>query len=806
MKRSFVFLLLAGSVVLFSSPLWAAGKIAPDVFGKFETHLDRLADRLTEYVDAGYPENAAHLADRELKGLSRLNEEILTVFDIIGRELKRVKGKKTVQTALLGRHRDFVNHYRDKYAELASRLSTLKTMPVSAVSKETLRVAVSSLISLIRKEQIASYQPLDPDNLPVGIASFDGPGFELPPRQDDQAGQSAYLSETPGVMFTEGVIQLAEDLKGNPVRMAQWVRDHIEFVPLYGSIKGSELCLMARSGNDYDQASVLIALLRSSDIPARYVYGSIMVEDEKLASWLGLEDVEIARETIRSHGIPIKDGAFDHVWVEVYMEDPSRWGIDGPPRWVPMDPSYKQYRLTRIPRRVKDDLLEKLSPSLSDPLASPESVMGRKLGFIWARDKLHLPVYIDLPYQVKERLWAGSTLGSGFEYRAQVTLSQPGEDTIFSGEFSVGELARQPVSLLYLPAGFQDRAIMKALDNLTENPDSAISFLPAYLIRVRPYLLVGNRIVLSGKPGGLGRIQNLSVTMLSPRFKAKTFRHTVLAGSQSAIRVMAGGMSHDFLLGDSTYGYTLKERLLKEPLKYLEMKLGTAYLNRIGLDYMSKGSELRAKVADNRGVVVNSFFSEGVVSRGVRTGYLLGRPASFEYSGVELDIQADLVCAAYGDAVVERNSLLAALGSYGSMLEHYVLESASDEATEAVSAMRVLSRAGEEGIRIFRPGDEKLLSYLPQPLKSEIIGALGRGQEVHIPRRPVKIGDWEGYGYILHDPATGSRGYMINGLGAGFGGNVGATSQITMPKKTLPKFLMVILVLGVVVLVVVLIA
>ena len=805
MKRSIIFLLLAGSVILFTLPTWAAGKISPDVYGTFETHLDQLAARLTEYTDAGYLESAAVLAARELNDLSRLNEEILTVFDIIERELKGVTGKKTVQTALVGRHQDFVNHYRDKYAELVSPLTALKDVPDSAASKEILRVSVSSLISLIRESQVARYQPLDPNNLPVGQVSFGESGFKFPPLLSD--GQSDYKSETPGVMFTEGVEELAESLKGNPVRMAQWVRDHIEFIPLYGSVKGSELCLLDRSGNDYDQASVLIALLRSSDIPARYVYGRIRVEDENLVSWLGVEDIKIARETIKSHGIPIKDGAFDHVWVEVYMENPSQWGIDGPPRWIPMDPSYKQYRLTRITQRVKDDLLENLSSSFFQPLGLPGPVMERKLSYTWARNKVHLPVDINLPYQVKERLWAGPTLGSEFAYRVEVALSRPGEDTVFSGEFPVEELARQPVSLLYLPAGFQDRAIMKALDNLTKNPDSAISFLPAYLVKVRPYLLVGNRIVLSGKPGGLGRMQNLSVTLVSPRFRRKTFRHTVLAGSQSAIRVMAGGMSHYSAFDDSTYGYTFKERLLKEPLEYLEQKLGTAFLNRIGMDYMSKGSQLRAKVAAGKGIVVNSFFSEGLVSRGVRAGYLLGRPASFEYNGVQLDIQADLVCAAYGDSVVEKNGLLAALGSYGSILEHSVLESASTEPTTAVSAMRVLSQAQQEGIpvKIFHPGDEKLLSYLPQPLKSEIIGALGRQQEVHIPQRPVKIGDWEGYGYILYDPGTGSRGYMINGLGAGFSGNMGANSQITMPKGTLAKFLMVILVLGVIVLIVLLI-
>jgi hypothetical protein len=46
---------------------------------------------------------------------------------------------------------------------------------------------------------------------------------------------------------------------------------------------------------------------------------------------------------------------------------------------------------------------------------------------------------------------------------------------------------------------------------------------------------------------------------------------------------------------------------------------------------------------------------------------------------------------------------------------------------------------------------------------------------------------------------------MINGMGAGVSSNIGAQSQITMPRGTLAKFLMVFLVLGTVILIVLLV-
>jgi len=798
-KKNFTFMFWVGLLFLLSSPTFAAQKITPDLFIRFETHLDRLADRLAEYAMTPSLEDSGRKAEEELKELSAYNEEILRAFGLLEKELLRISAKKTVKTALKGRQQNFVAHYRESYAKLISGLTNVKNLSDSTASSEERKEALLSLISLIRKTEISRRQPLDPHNLPVGSVSFADTSFDFPPQMEEDL--SAYRDETPGVEFTEDVEKLAESLKGNPIRMAQWVMDNIEYTPLYGAVKGSELCLLDRNGNDYDQASALITLLRFSGIPARYVYGKIQVEEDKLVSWLGTENIEMAREIMRSHGIPIKDGVFDHVWVEAYFDNPSQWGIDGPGRWVSFDPSFKQYKVIKIPRRGERE------QSLSDTFTFQDSILDKGRDYIIAKKTIYQPVDIDLPYNVKRRLWAGSTLGSEFTFRVRVNLSGSGDDPFFSKEFPVGELARREVSLIYLPAGFQDVAIMKKLLSLNENPDSPVSFLPAYLIRVRPHLLVGNRIVLSGEPVGLGEKQNLSLTLIAPRLKQRTLRHTILAGSQTAIRIMAGGTSRFSSFAEDTYGYSFKEKLLKEPLEYLQQKLGVAFLNKISLDYISQSSQLRNRLADHKGIVVTGFFTEGVASRGVQTGYLMGRPASFEYSGVQLDIQADLVCAAYGNSNWEKNRLLAAIGSYGSLLEHHVLENASADPTPAVSAVKIISKAEEMGIpvRVLKSGDEQSLSFLPGPLRSDISGALHRRQEVHIPESPVKIGDWEGYGYILIDPVTGERGYMINGLGAGLGGNVGATSKITMPKGTLAKFIMVILVLGVVILIVVLV-
>jgi len=42
--------------------------------------------------------------------------------------------------------------------------------------------------------------------------------------------------------------------------------------------------------NDFAQASLLMALYRESDIPMRYVSGTVTVLIEKIKNWVGIED------------------------------------------------------------------------------------------------------------------------------------------------------------------------------------------------------------------------------------------------------------------------------------------------------------------------------------------------------------------------------------------------------------------------------------------------------------------------------------------------------------------------------------
>jgi RHS repeat-associated protein len=134
---------------------------------------------------------------------------------------------------------------------------------------------------------------------------------------------------------------LAHGLQNDPALIYDYVHNHIDYAPYFGSLKGAALTMLDGSGNDFDQAALMIALLRHAGYTARFVYGTMSIPYEDLANWLGLENnPALICNFIASGGIPVsmpEDAALvDRVWVEAI--------IDGTPHLF--DPAWKRYTET----------------------------------------------------------------------------------------------------------------------------------------------------------------------------------------------------------------------------------------------------------------------------------------------------------------------------------------------------------------------------------------------------------------------------------------------------------------------------
>ncbi len=121
-----------------------------------------------------------------------------------------------------------------------------------------------------------------------------------------------HLAETMECVFSAELSELAGKLNNDPVEIFNWVYENIEFEDYYDSRKGAQSTYFTKRGNEWDQSSLLIALLRLSGIPARYV----------------------------------QVGDYDRVYVESWLPTSNYRGLgnDGHREWIPLVPWIKDYR------------------------------------------------------------------------------------------------------------------------------------------------------------------------------------------------------------------------------------------------------------------------------------------------------------------------------------------------------------------------------------------------------------------------------------------------------------------------------
>ncbi len=146
---------------------------------------------------------------------------------------------------------------------------------------------------------------------------------------------------------TDEIQAMARALKNDVDLIYEYVHNQIDYTPIFGSLKGADAILTDGRGNDFDQASLMIALLRESGYTAGYTYGKIRLSPAQVTNWLRVDnDKDAVGIFLGSAGIPgmvwiypdetIAYVDIDHVWVKVNIE-----GTD-----YVFDPSFKTYDIT----------------------------------------------------------------------------------------------------------------------------------------------------------------------------------------------------------------------------------------------------------------------------------------------------------------------------------------------------------------------------------------------------------------------------------------------------------------------------
>lgn len=148
------------------------------------------------------------------------------------------------------------------------------------------------------------------------------------------------------------IVELARALKNDPDLIYDFVRNNIEITWSFGVQKGALGALVDRYGTAFDQAQLMVELLRQANYTASYQFGTITLTGAQFATWSGVSSAAAACQLLASGGIPalINGGSvsvtdcttfgatsvssvqLSHIWVSVsingtsYVFDPAYKG------------------------------------------------------------------------------------------------------------------------------------------------------------------------------------------------------------------------------------------------------------------------------------------------------------------------------------------------------------------------------------------------------------------------------------------------------------------------------------------------
>jgi len=595
----------------------------------------------------------------------------------------------------------------------------------------------------------------------------------------NQAVRPEDTQSAPEAPISPEIAELAKTLKWNPVLIYEWVKNNVETEWYWGSMKGAEETLHQKSGNDADQAALLVALLRASNFPTRYVRGTIQFFPgiEKVKNLTGIDDPLKIAAFFQKAGIPFKpviagggiaNFQIEHVWVESQIPYSNYRGAvidDMGKTWLALDTSIKppgySYNtpLVVIPEfplsSLRDDYLAALQTE-----APLDYLKGKAEAFLniqhpgktWqdtVSSRVLIPQVLNiLPDTLQFKQIAISneytTLPDGLKHQVKFTAADSANNELYTITLDASRLSNRVVTLSYEPESVEDQQIIDSFDGLDNTP--------SYLVRLRPVLKVdGERLIVAQDGLPMGGDYSLTIELISPNGTEKTVSSQIV-GNLSVIGIVSQRSTKDTKIVESDDAESI---LFKE---------ANAYVQR--WNEAEEGLASFLKLSVSRPVPTVAILG-GVID----VTWLLDVPHGFEWKGVFIDAALRRVetVTRTGDASREKSFMqLSAL--QGSILENRIFE--DDFKVDAVSTAKLLTLANSGTVPVItidQTNIDTILAPLPfdDAVKADITNAVNQNLTVKIPQAEMTYLDWTGIGYLKENPETGESGWMLSGQIAG---------------------------------------
>lgn len=614
------------------------------------------------------------------------------------------------------------------------------------------------------------------------------------------------LSEAPpAIQFTPAIRAKAQNELGcNPTKIYNWVRNNINYEPYYGSFKSADQTLLEGAGNDFDQASLLISLMRVCNISAKYAYGTVEIPADQAANMVGASDAKMAATILATQGIPVKtvmSGGtvkaiqMERAWVEAFIDYFPSWGArhkqGSEDTWISLDSAFKQYTYKQGMDMYAqmgfngEDFLMSYIADTRDIMAYqdygarlvdfidanyPDATIDQVFGASDIKStktivKQEFPYLLGtLPYKTIVKAAQFSQVPPSKDYTIAIQIEGNAFDSTsglnYSG--SLNYLADKRVTVSYEPATSADEALVAQYG---EN----ILSVPPHLLTVKPILKISSTTVATGAPIGLGQDQNIVISFAGPDGDTDRIQNIITAGNYSAIILQSQDTPADtpsknmaMLIENSKKVYP-SDVSLDDLLGQLLYSIGVSYFQKLSFEN---------KVYANTLQLINLRQpAEAMVTHKVKVSYLFGLPLIVSESGLNMDVDRNINIVVTPTQDSERiKSFMILSGLSSSAWENRILEAFLD--IPAASTVRLLKLASDQGIPVYTIDSTNLNDMLPQlqiaaDVKADIANAVNAGKKVIISKSNVTYNQWNGVGYIVMNPSTGAAGYMISGGLAG---------------------------------------
>jgi hypothetical protein len=505
----------------------------------------------------------------------------------------------------------------------------------------------------------------------------------------------------------------------------------------------------------------------------------------------GFTDPMAAVNFLASGGIPIRPiivgGKFakvqmEQAWVEAYIPYGNYRGaiMDQSIKiWIPMDGSFKQFTYTNgfdMTATVPFSQVTYLSQVQSqNPVHYYQSQIQAYLdanmpdtsivdvkGYRQITQETYHFLPSTLLYVTDVVLGKYSTVPAGMAATATFTLFNPATGSNVSYTASTHDLAGKRVTVSYLPATSADEALIASYGGFLYN-------VPAYMLNLVPVLKVEGAIQLTGEATTLGSGQNLTIQFAQPSGMNESINKNLVAGAYYAVGMDLQGVNENVL---GKRHYNLTNNVLSQTAGTLgNDDLIGEHLHILATTYFLANDKIYKSGAKLYNTTVTRTLSEGITSFTLSVSYLFGISKAAMPSGVNMDVAMDRVIVLAKDGnTSHETAYMNIAGLVSSYNEHDIFEKI--DGFSSVSTVRALQVASANGIAIEKINSSNIVQILPTlqvgpDIMTDIQNAVNAGKEVTIPQANVQINDWNGTGYIVRDPLTGSGTYMISGGLAG---------------------------------------